>query len=232
MPNTYTISVTNQSGNTQQYALFNEPPKVTANVDPKVWVNAVKVVPVGPGSTAKFTITSQYYGYVGSSDGKPGQDNVAVSVAATKPMTLGSKALDGTATPGDTWNMDVISGAPQFTTKGNSTGKLGAFCINTAPGTDKNNFSFQSAQENGWVIGLGKIVNGEELAAATIVPQPNCAYQVQPVNIWYITYGDYQSGQVCNFEMTGLTKATVDFTSGTSNAKVVHSAGGQITTQV
>lgn len=68
------------------------------------------------------------------------------------------------------------------------------------------------------------------VAAATITPQPNCAYQVQPVNDWYIAYVDYQSGQVSNCEMAGLTKATVDFTDSTANTKVVHSPGGQFTT--
>jgi hypothetical protein len=83
---------------------------------------------------------------------------------------------------------------------------------------------------DGWVIGLGKVINGKTVPAATIIPQPNCSYQIQPVNKWYIAYGTYRAGQVCNFEMSSLDKATVDF-ANSSNARVIHSPSGQLTTQ-
>ncbi|KAF4337525.1 hypothetical protein FBEOM_8623 [Fusarium beomiforme] len=231
MPNTYTITIQNNSGTNQNYALFNEKPVVTSSVASKVWNNALKIAPAGPGSSTTFTINSQYYAYVGSSSGVPGQDDVAVSVSTANPVDLGSTDLQGNPKKGTTLKMDVVDMAPQFTGKAAANGSLGAFGINTAPGTDDNQFTFQAAKDNGWVIGLGKVVNGKTVPAATIIPQPNCNYQIQPINTWYIAYGTYKAGQVVNFEMTGLTKATVDFTSGPSNARVVHSQGGQITTQ-
>ncbi|CAH0022233.1 unnamed protein product [Clonostachys rhizophaga] len=231
MPNTYTITVQNNSGATQHYAIFNEPPEVSSTVSSKVWNNALKVANAGPGDSTTFTITSQYFAYVGSSTGVPGQDNVAVNVSNSKAVDVGTADLQGNAKKGTTLFMDIIEGAPQYPKTLDASGKPGAFAINTAPGTPDNGFTFNNAKDNNWVIGLGKVVNGKTLPAATIIPQPNCTYQIQPINKWYITYGSYTSGQVMNVEMAGLNKATVDFTTGSANARVVHSDGGQITTQ-
>lgn len=254
MPNTYTITVQNNSGATQHYAIFNEPPEVSSTVSSKVWNNALKVANAGPGDSTTFTITSQYFAYVGSSTGVPGQDNVAVNVSNSKAVDIGTADLQGNAKKGTTLFMDIIEGAPQYPKTLDASGKPGAFAINTAPGTPDNGFTFNNAKDSkclipnplklspflnsnmtlcadNWVIGLGKVVNGKTLPAATIIPQPNCTYQIQPINKWYITYGSYTSGQVMNVEMAGLNKATVDFTTGSANARVVHSDGGQITTQ-
>ncbi|KAF4453768.1 hypothetical protein F53441_3594 [Fusarium austroafricanum] len=230
MPNTYTITVQNNSGTTQNYALFNEVPKLESSVSSKIWNNALKVAHAGPNSSTTFTISSQFFAYVGSSSGVPGQDDVAVSVSSANEVELGSTDLQGNPKKGTTLKMDVVDMAPQFTGKAAPGGKVGAFSIQTAAGNSENQLTFNNAKDNGWVIGLGKVVNGQTVPAATIIPQPNCSYQIQPINTWYIAYGTYQAGQVCNFEMSGLEKATVDF-SNSSRAKVVHSSGGEITTQ-
>lgn len=93
MPNTYTITVQNNSGATQHYAIFNEPPEVSSTVSSKVWNNALKVANAGPGDSTTFTITSQYFAYVGSSTGVPGQDNVAVNVSNSKAVDIGTADL-------------------------------------------------------------------------------------------------------------------------------------------
>ncbi|KAL6918271.1 hypothetical protein ACHAP8_007533 [Fusarium lateritium] len=231
MPNTYTITIQNNSGTNQNYALFSEPPKLESSVSSKVWTNAVKTAHAGPNSATTFTISSQFFAYVGSSSGVPGQDDVTVSVSSSNEVELGSSDLAGNAKKGTTLKMDVIDMAPQFTGAAAPGGKQGAFGIQTAAGNEQNQFTYNNAKDNGWVIGLGKIVNGQTVPAATIIPQPNCSYQIQPINTWYISYGSYRAGQVCNFEMSSLQKATVNF-SNSSNARVVHSPGGEITTQV
>ncbi|CAG9951188.1 unnamed protein product [Clonostachys rosea f. rosea IK726] len=214
MPNTYTITVQNNSGATQHYAIFNEPPEVSSTVSSKVWNNALKVANAGPGDSTTFTITSQYFAYVGSSTGVPGQDNVAVNVSNSKAVEVGTADLQGNAKKGTTLFMDIIEGAPQYPKSLDASGKPGAFAINTAPVLPTTASPLTTPRTT-----TGSLAS------------PNCTYQIQPINKWYITYGSYTSGQVMNVEMAGLNKATVDFTTGSANARVVHSDGGQITTQ-
>ncbi|KAG8671042.1 hypothetical protein FPOAC2_04358 [Fusarium poae] len=230
MPTTYTITIQNNSGSNQNYALFNEVPKLESSVSAKVWNNALRTARAGPNSSTTFNITSQFFAYIGSSSGVPGQDDVTVDVSSSNEVELGSTDLEGNPKKGTTLKMDVVDMAPQFTGKVAAGGKVGAFSIQTAAGNEDNQFTFNNARDNGWVIGLGKVINGKTVPAATIIPQPNCSYQIQPVNKWYIAYGTYRAGQVCNFEMSSLDKATVDF-ANSSNARVIHSPSGQLTTQ-
>jgi hypothetical protein len=148
MPNTYTITVQNNSGSNQSYALFNEVPKLESSVNSKVWSNALKVVHAGPSSSLTFTISSQSFAYVGSSSGVPGQDGVEVSIANATEVELGSTDLEGNQRRGTTLNMDVVGMAPQFVGNTAPGGRVGAFGIQTAAGNDENQFTYNNARDS------------------------------------------------------------------------------------
>jgi len=111
--NKYSITVTNNSGNQQKYAIFNKAPVITGRVQPKIWHNVFAVANTPDSSTGKFTMYKQYYAIVGSSEGTPA-DGVTVNVNGVRPATLGSTADDGTAIKGTSFNMLVQNEAPQF----------------------------------------------------------------------------------------------------------------------
>ena len=52
MVNTYTITLKNESGNQQKYALFNKAPVVTGRVTGNIWANVFAVANTPSGSQA------------------------------------------------------------------------------------------------------------------------------------------------------------------------------------
>jgi len=114
MVNIYKITVQNDSGSQRKYALFNKAPQVTGSVQGEIWGNVFASKTVPPGDSVTFKITNKYYAFVGSSEGKPG-DQVQISVGGSREVNLGSKKANGQLSPGTTLDMVVIDDAPQFT---------------------------------------------------------------------------------------------------------------------
>lgn len=85
-----------------------------------------------------------------------------------------------------------------------------------------------------YLIGLGGTKNGNSIdgPAATFIPEPNVKYQIQPVNTYYLTVGDYTKGSLIDVTKIGGTVLTIDFTAYSSGqVTVVHNDRGQLVIQ-
>ncbi|KAH6884429.1 hypothetical protein B0T10DRAFT_608779 [Thelonectria olida] len=205
MPNIYTTTVTNESSNTQKYALFNELPKVSATVQPEIWNNALKVTPVGPGGSAIFTITEQ----------KDLQGNETKGITLNIDVIGEAPQFTGKATASGKLNAFGNTTAPGTKDNGFTLAKA-----------KQNKWAIGLGKV------VNRIVAAAIIIPQRIIPQPGCKYQIKPVNTWYITYGDFRGGQVVNIEMIGSERATIPFNkNSSSDVRVIHNDSGQITAQ-
>ncbi|CAJ0548668.1 Ff.00g022810.m01.CDS01 [Fusarium sp. VM40] len=229
MVNKNSITVKNQSGAQQHYAIFNKPPVVTGKVSGQIWSNVFATGNTPKGQQANFSVYKQYYAVVGTSQGSP-QQGVEVDVNGSKDVTLGSTKPDGTAVPGTTLQLLVQDEAPQFSDNSLPDGSYpNAFEIQT--GSD---FTVAEAKNGNYLIGLGGTKNGNSIdgPAATFIPEPNVKYQIQPVNTYYLTVGDYTKGSLIDVTKIGGTVLTIDFTAYSSGqVTVVHNDRGQLVIQ-
>ena len=226
MVNKYTITVKNQSGAQQHYALFNKPPVVTGRVQGQIWANVFATGNTPSNSVAHFQMLTQYYGIVGSSQGTPA-DGVVVDVTGERAVELGQLSSNGTQVPGTTLTLKVVDEAPQFDQTPNPNGSyVNAFEIRS--GTD---FTIAEAKKGNYMIGLGGSKTGaSDGPAATFVPEPNVDYQIQPVNTYFLTFGDYTKGAIIDVNKIG-TVATVDYTQMESDVTIIHDAHGNLNIQ-
>jgi len=82
------------------------------------------------------------------------------------------------------------------------------------------------------MIGLGGSTSGTDKGpSAMFIPQPNVKYQIQPVNTYYITYGDYTPGVLIDVTKVGET-LEVDFAHHSPDVKVVHNEHGSLVMQI
>lgn len=112
---TYTITIKNNSGDQQNYFIFNEAPKINNKVNSDVWLNVFQRKATPKNQTCIFKFATTYGAVVGSADVDLTSGN-SVSVGAPVPVQLGVANDDGTLkSAGTSFKMTVIDGAPQFT---------------------------------------------------------------------------------------------------------------------
>lgn len=158
-----TIKVQNRTGSNQSYALFNEAPRVEGHVQGKVWSNIFRTLRAPNGATASFSVSSQYFAFTGTSEGRP-DDGVGVDVSSEKPITLGSVRPDGAHVPGSTVQLSGEDNALRFGNDSSpDSGFAGAFSI-------RSNSDFTSNDANRgksfWI--KGSILKSLTMSQATI----------------------------------------------------------------
>ncbi|KAK2605656.1 hypothetical protein N8I77_008480 [Diaporthe amygdali] len=227
MVNKYTITVKNNSGAHQHYALFNKPPKVTGLVQSQIWSNVFATGNTPKNSTAKFSVYTQYYAIVGNSEGSPA-DGVQVNVTAEREVNLGSTKPDGEVVPGTTLGLSVSEDAPEFD---DTTFPDGAYKESYEIKT-KNDFTINDAKKHNYMIGLGgaKTGSGSMGPAATFMPEPNVDYQIEPVNVYYLTFGNYTQGALIDVNKIG-SLCTIDYGVLNDDVTVVHDDHGNLVVQ-
>ncbi|KAA8893614.1 hypothetical protein FN846DRAFT_820578 [Sphaerosporella brunnea] len=226
--NTYTITVKNDSGNQQDYALFNAAPTVINGVQKQIWSNVFATANTPPAQTAEFTVYDQYFAICGHSSGSPA-GGVAVTVGQDLPVTLGVANPDGTLTPGTTLTLENSEGAPAFAAAIPSPQAL-ANCFEIATQGD---FNSKIATNDNWMIGLGGSSTGSGFTgpAATFVPEPSVHYQIQPVNTYFLTFGDYKAGNLIDRTKMANQVLLIDFDKLPNSVTVEHDAEGQLVIQ-
>ncbi|KAG5663423.1 hypothetical protein KAF25_001359 [Fusarium avenaceum] len=229
MVNKNSITINNRSGAHQHYAIFNKPPTVTGSVSGQVWSNVFATASTPQGQRANVSVYKKYYAIVGYSQDSP-RVGVQVDVSGSKDVTLGSTESDGSTVPGTTLQLLVQDGAPQFGDDSLSDeAPTDAFEIQT--GSD---FTISEAKNGHYLIGLGGTRNGNSIdgPAAIFVPEPNETYQIEPVNTYYVTVGDYTKGSLIDANEIGGTVVTIDFDEYSSGqVTVVHNDWGQLVIQ-
>jgi hypothetical protein len=229
MPNSYKITVKNQTGGPQNYSFFSANPIVSGGTSGDIWSNVLKAAPNTPnGAKASLEVSNNYYAICGNFEGKPEQGG-RISVSKTAAINLGSKS-GGNVVLGSTVALTVTNketcdlGAP--TTPG--AGKLGNFQLVTTV-TPGREFTFQDANDNHLLVGIANSKDGDIFSAmGTFAPYPNAKYQIMPQAIFHVATGDrFDAGQLVKVEMLGATMA-VDFnTRGTNDVTLIHNANNE-----
>ncbi|MCJ1476006.1 hypothetical protein MMC13_004670 [Lambiella insularis] len=135
---------------------------------------------------------------------------------------------DGEVLPGMTLNLNVIKNAPFFDPNILPASSFAnSFEIDTQP-----DFTAAEAGDNNYMIGPGRSTSGgSKTPAAVFIPQSNVKYQIQPVNTYYIAYGDYTPGVLIDVTKLGQT-VLVDFAHHKATVNIVHTEHGQLVLQV
>ncbi|KAJ0305871.1 hypothetical protein COL5a_002674 [Colletotrichum fioriniae] len=229
MVNKYNITVQNQSGSQQQYVLFSKPPKVTGRVQGQIWSNIFATGNTPRGSRTIFSVLSQYYAIVATSQGSPSM-GVEVDVSSERDVILGSLKDDGTAVPGTTLQLIVDEDAPQFSDSPlPNSASPNAFEIQTG-----NDFTVALAKQGNYLIGLGgsRTGDGQDGPLATFIPEPSVRYQIQPLNTYYLTVGSYRKGEIIDASKIGGSIVAIDFTKlRSNNVVIVHDDHGNLNIQ-
>ncbi|EHK48126.1 hypothetical protein TRIATDRAFT_179833, partial [Trichoderma atroviride IMI 206040] len=219
----YSITVKNQSGSLQQYALFNKVPDVIGSVQEKIWSNVFALEKAANKQEILFELVNEYNAIVGKKKANA-SGSVTITVTGTEPVTLGHTESDGQPVPGTSLSMLVADDTPQFSTKALPNGSFpGAFEIRTG------NFSNEDAKNAGYMIGLGA-KGGSDGPAATFIPEARTNYQIQPVNTYYVTIGDFKKGQLIDVTKIGVV-CPIDFTKLRRDVVIIHNDHGELTVQ-
>ncbi|CAJ0550955.1 Ff.00g108850.m01.CDS01 [Fusarium sp. VM40] len=222
-----TIKVQNRTGSNQSYALFNEAPRVEGHVQGKVWSNIFRTLRAPNGATASFSVSSQYFAFTGTSEGRP-DDGVGVDVSSEKPITLGSVRPDGAHVPGSTVQLSGEDNALRFGNDSSpDSGFAGAFSIRS-----NSDFTSNDANRGNYIVGLGGSRNGQGFDGplASFVPEPAVQYQILPSSTWYLTFGDYREGSLISKDRVQAVVA-IDFNNLPPNVTVVHDEAGNLELQ-
>lgn len=95
MSPTYTITVKNQSGMPQSYALFSETPQVSGDVSGEIWASVLEASPMlSPGQVMRFAVTQDYFVFSGNYQGPP-RPGSRVDIAQTQHIELGRAGANG-----------------------------------------------------------------------------------------------------------------------------------------
>jgi len=208
--------------------IFNEQPVIEEKIVGKLWKNVLATsLPTDDGAQAKFVITKQWKAIAGAFLAKPEAD-VETSVSQVVDVKLGVEKPDGTVEYGTTRETHILEG---------KAGKSISFTKDTpapsAPatrfqiGTD-DHFTAQDAEDYNFLIGLGGTINGVNNPAATFQPEPMTTYNIQPVNKYWVTFGDFKQGAIVNIEKIGKAKCDVDFTILPFQVTINHTSHGDL----
>lgn len=148
MPQTYTLSVKNNTGSQQRYAIVNEAPTFVGRDTAKVWSNVLVSVTLPPENRFEVSITNQFYGFTGQSEGALG-NLVPVKVNDQRIVYLGGHGPEGFAMPGTHLRLDVRDGAPYFDPEYYPVGSpRETFQILTPAGNAENGFTREHAEQS------------------------------------------------------------------------------------
>ncbi|KAG5981475.1 hypothetical protein E4U55_002898 [Claviceps digitariae] len=224
MPNSYKITIKNETGGKQNYHFFSAQPVVSGGSYGSLWSNVMKVANNTPnGGSAMLDVARNYYAVCGSFDGSPAAGG-SITISKSVPISLGAKN-GANVTKGSTVNLIVNDqsacdyGPP--TTPGE--GKLGSFQVDTSyqPG---NEFTMQDSKDNNLLIGIASSKDSNiKTAMGSFMPYPNVKYQIQPQAVFYVAAGEsFDAGALVKVEMMASTMA-VDFNArGTNDVVLVH----------
>jgi len=223
----YTITIKNESGESQDYLLFMKQPKTTGLDSKDVFTNVYITSPgvqSGPKHEGhcKFTLHKDFYAVTGTSPSPLDQD-VQIETGTSASVTLAAPGV-----PGSQVFMSAPNDSPFWDdTRASTTTAASAFAI-------KTDDSFQIGNKNNIYIGMGgKDPNDSTniLPVATFVAHPSATCLVWPHVIYYISTGSYQAGTIIDVATLGNI-LEVNFTGAVKTDVVyVHNANGDYVLQ-
>lgn len=168
----YSLSVTNNSNSFGNICVFQTLPEQPENMASLVWFSK----PAQPGTTVKFDWNIDY-NFIWSHEGElaPGAAFNAVQTIEAEPFDIAKNSI----------GLTKESGAYRFI-KTNSTtraGKLGIYTDQTVPHGEAS-------------VGIGMSGSGAFVVPAT----PNYNFTFTPHPKYWVTFGDYDKGEVLDIE--------------------------------
>ncbi|KAK4998170.1 hypothetical protein LTR66_002545 [Elasticomyces elasticus] len=225
----FKISVDNQSGSSNNYLLFKEPPIIDNKDEKEVFSNVAASSGDTPSpGTVHFTIDQDLFGVCGSSPDTPLGSGVSVlSVqTTTSPLKLGT-IVDPSATLCFMTAIDGGNGpqGAEFESSAQSTQEVpGGFAIQTDSNFDTQNSSHLFA-------GIGATTNGSMVALATFEAKPSTNYTIFPQETFYIGTGTFDQGTIVDIKAVGASPM-INFKGGFTNARLVHNPNRTYTVKV
>ncbi|MBW4676767.1 MAG: hypothetical protein KME52_22980 [Desmonostoc geniculatum HA4340-LM1] len=220
MSTLYTINVTNNSPNLQNFFFFQKPAIYSGGQT--VYTNSIYSQPLEPYSTSgavlTFQLLQQYYAGVQTATGTP-------VVGEASGYTTASQPIDLTTIGKETNNCTQMSVNPSLglSVPTYADGVLGgAYRIVTPPfDPTLRDYNLGLAMKN---IQTGSVVLSNFISA-----EPSKNIDCQPVVIFYVQSGSYQAGSVINFTSSSVGSATCDTTPGYTTFNVSYNLDGSWT---
>ncbi|RMZ71712.1 hypothetical protein GMOD_00006855 [Pyrenophora seminiperda CCB06] len=227
----YTITITNNSGVLQSYALFAAAPSITPETKPihNDIITVFKNVS-GNGGQVFFTMPiAQLHAICGTIQRDGLQNGVQTEIIDKERVQLGRVTDDSKMVPGSTCSVEVQKGSLIFSrrTAGNGVGEPEAFCVCT--GTD---FAYTEARSGRFVLGYG-VSTSTQMAKdigpfALFCPTPNTVYQIKPSSVFYIAKGVFAPRDETPEELE-TSSCKIDFGELQSNdAGLLHDEFGKL----
>jgi hypothetical protein len=221
MSTLYTINVTNNSPNNQDFFFFQEPAKYTGGST--VYSNSIYHQIVQPnktsGATFTFQLLQQYYAGAQTRMQAPVVGQASGYTTAKQAIEL--TPATGSPPPNCT-SMSIepsLGLSPPQSVQGVQPG---AFRIVT-PIFDANLYQFNAG------LAVMNTQTGAAVLSNFINAEPNKNIDCAPVVIFYVQTGDYQAGTVINFTTSSLGAAVCDATSGFTTFDVSYNTDGSWT---
>ncbi|KAH6709105.1 hypothetical protein BKA61DRAFT_659085 [Leptodontidium sp. MPI-SDFR-AT-0119] len=215
---TYTIIVENQSGQSQQYLLFQAPPEKATPLG-KVWSNVWVQTGGTPSPNGKqnIRITEDIFAIAGTTP-----KALADGVVVTESDFVGPVTLATGTTPGTAPTIGIVGGNPAFDPAPyGTTNKPNSFGIAIKP-FNKTTYPYV-------IVGMGKYdATGNVVPCLTWSADPNVKYDITPDSTYYIATGSYTPGDVLDVTEYGA-KVAIPFATapaGWTVATITHQSDG------
>ena len=144
MSSKVSVTIKNNSGSTQTYVVFAEPPTIEPAPE-KIQTNVMFSLRgvAGDGGQAYFTLPSNgLHALCGTSDGAAKEELVQFEVLDSQPVKPGMQTDNGKIQPGTTCEVMVSEGTPRFVDEHivPALGGEGTFCLRT-----RRDFTYKEA---------------------------------------------------------------------------------------
>ncbi|WP_009631059.1 hypothetical protein [Synechocystis sp. PCC 7509] len=215
MPTLYTINVTNNSPSSQDFFFFQKPAVYSGGQ--VVYSNSIYSQTLQPyalsGAVLTFNFLQQYYAGVQSQVNPPIVGQASGYTTASQPVDL----TTGNTPNNNSTAMTIPLGlTPPSYTQGVQPGAYRIVTPQFNPVTNKFNAGLAVKNLQTGSIVLSNFINAE----------PNKNIDCQPVLIFYVQTGGYQSGTVINFTTSSVGSATCDTTQGLTTFNVSYDVDG------
>jgi hypothetical protein len=218
MSTKYSITVTNNSPNAQEFFFFQQPAVYSGGS--KVYTNSIghgglPPMQSGRSSQIQFTVEQQFYAGAQKQNG-------AIIVGQAQIGLVSQVAID-LADPNkqtyDCTNVVLNDSSLYLTSPAYLPGvQNGAFRIMTPT---------YNPQQYQFLVGLSTINNDGDIILSNFIPaEPTKNIDVQPIVKFYISTGSYTAGTVVNFTTSSQDSAVCDATNGKLSFKVTYNADG------
>jgi hypothetical protein len=218
MSTIYTINVTNNSGNNQDFFFFQAPAAYTGG--PQVYSNSLYNSVLQPsaksGAVLTFQMNVQYYAGAQTQMAPPSVGHVSGGSTACQPINLAPASGPGIQVATNL-SVNPLGLTQAYDLDGVQPGAFRIIAPTYTPNTD-GNYNIGTAIQN--------TAGGPAIMSNFIIAQPNQLVDCQPLLTFYVQTGSYQAGEVINFSSASTKSASCDTSTGHRTFGVTYNPDG------